>query len=206
MTAQADGRGHLRHVLAADQLGADAGQLALLPLRMKQKQGFGHHQPSTASPRNSRRSLSPVPAASACRLAARRWPARWPLARWPKSDGSARAPAARACKAMPSAASSSARTASTCASIRFLENSILLEGAARKTGCSSGQAMKQRKTGKRHPAVLFKLDSRTRAISPYFRRMGYCGFSSPWFILRSSEAIIGAFPSPLGQEDSGCSG
>ena len=44
MASQADGRGHLRHVLAADQLGADAGQLALLPFRMRQKQRLGHHQ------------------------------------------------------------------------------------------------------------------------------------------------------------------
>ena len=44
MAAQADGRGHLRHVLAAHQLGADAGQFALLPLRVQQEQRFGHHQ------------------------------------------------------------------------------------------------------------------------------------------------------------------
>ena len=44
MTAQADGRGNLGKMLAADQLGADTGQLALLPLRVNQKQGFGDHQ------------------------------------------------------------------------------------------------------------------------------------------------------------------
>ncbi len=45
MLAEADLLGHLRHVLPADQSGADAGELALVPLRMRGKQRLGHHQP-----------------------------------------------------------------------------------------------------------------------------------------------------------------
>jgi len=44
VAAQADGLAYLRHVQAADQLGADTGQVALVPLRVKQKQSLGHHQ------------------------------------------------------------------------------------------------------------------------------------------------------------------
>jgi len=42
--AQADGHGHLAHVLTADQLRANARQLALMPLGMQFEKGFGHHQ------------------------------------------------------------------------------------------------------------------------------------------------------------------
>ena len=42
---EADLLGHLRHVLPADQAGADAGELALAPLGMRDKQRLGNHQP-----------------------------------------------------------------------------------------------------------------------------------------------------------------
>ena len=44
MLAQANRLGHLRHVLAADQPGANAGQFAFAPLRMQSEQRLGHHQ------------------------------------------------------------------------------------------------------------------------------------------------------------------
>ena len=44
MIPQANGRGYLRHMLPADQLGADTGQLAFLPLRVHEEQGLAHDQ------------------------------------------------------------------------------------------------------------------------------------------------------------------
>jgi hypothetical protein len=44
VVAQPDRRGNLRHVLAAHELRANAGQFALMPLRVKLKKGLGHHQ------------------------------------------------------------------------------------------------------------------------------------------------------------------
>ncbi len=42
---KADGLGHLRHVLAADQPGTHARQFALMPLRMQHEKRLGHHKP-----------------------------------------------------------------------------------------------------------------------------------------------------------------
>src|SRR5665213_561824 len=45
MPAQANGLGHLRHMLPAYQLRTNAGQLALVPLRMQPEQSLCHHEP-----------------------------------------------------------------------------------------------------------------------------------------------------------------
>ena len=44
MTAHADALRHLRHVLAAYQLCANAGQFALMPIGMNTEEGLGNHQ------------------------------------------------------------------------------------------------------------------------------------------------------------------
>ena len=91
MLAQADGLRHLRHALAADQAGANAGKLALVPFRMRGIERLGHHQPQHRVARNSRRSLSSLPPAGML-PAASILPAAWMLpslarARAPGSDG-----------------------------------------------------------------------------------------------------------------------
>jgi len=48
VTAQLKGLSHLRHVMAAHQLGANAGQFAFPPLRVKQKHGLSDDQARTA--------------------------------------------------------------------------------------------------------------------------------------------------------------
>ncbi len=65
MFAQADVAGYPRHVLPADELRANAGELALSPLGgCETKSASATTRPSTASPRNSRRSLSSMVAAT----------------------------------------------------------------------------------------------------------------------------------------------
>ena len=86
MAAQSDGHGHLRHVLPAHQLGADAGQFALMPLRMRSKQSLSHHQPQ----HRVAQKLKALIVSGILRLIYS--PPQAP-ARWQRNDASARAPA-----------------------------------------------------------------------------------------------------------------
>ena len=142
VAAQADGLGDLRHVLAADQLSADAGQLALMPLRMKQKQRLGHHQSQHGVAQKLQalivagsrgvplavggEALAEVRSCAACSLARERCV-------------SARTSSSGRAKRCPSAASNSARTASTCSSIRLPDYAV--PGVAVRTGVSSPETL-----------------------------------------------------------------
>ena len=154
MAAQADGHGHLRHVLPAHQLGADAGQLALVPLRMRRNSASATTSPSTASPRNSRRSLSPAFAGSCSFERCRH-------GRLLVGQGAMRQRAhqqLRPGKAMPECGFQFARAASTCASTV----SIPVDAS------SWGRRRNRRFRQKQHPIYLLnasrRLDGRPRWI------------------------------------------
>ena len=52
--AEPDGRGNLGHVLAADQLGADAGQFAFMPFGMEEEEGFADDEAEHGIARETR--------------------------------------------------------------------------------------------------------------------------------------------------------